>query len=501
MEPQRRYCVGIDLGTTNCALAYVDTNHDDWHVELYRVPQWIDWGVLDRRETLPSFHYELSSAEQSGNTTRLPWENEPGKAAVGILARDAGMRAPGRRIASAKSWLCHEGVDRTADLLPWHGDPDVTKLSPVVASAKYLEHLKLAWDHDHPHDPLAQQDVIITLPASFDEVARELTIEAAKRAGLPRVFLIEEPQAAFYAWIDRHREDWQERVHEGLLILVCDIGGGTTDFTLIRVRPAGAGQVQFHRAAVGQHLILGGDNLDLALAKLAERKLNRGTLPPRSWDRLLQQARLAKETLLGNQPPEEYTLSIPAEGSRLIGGAMQVTLTREEVHAALVDGFFPWVDRQAKPIIGQSGFQEFGLPYAHDPAVTRHLAHFLREHHGAGLESGEQGDERPEMLLFNGGTMASPQLRDRITEQLGRWFAKPDKNDWLPQVLEHDRLDTAVATGAAYYGMVRRGKGVRIAANLGRSYYIQVNDQPPQAICLIPGRAQREKNSLPVICH
>lgn len=496
MEPDldegSRYVVGIDLGTTNCAAAFVDCSSDPWRVETFNVPQWVDWGQLERRPTLPSFHYEWSDEVGDEAGYRLPWEEQPSGYVVGTLARDAGMRRPGRRIASAKSWLSHDGVDRSADLLPWHGDPGVTRLSPVAVSSRYLAHIRAAWDDAHPEHPLDQQDVIVTLPASFDEVARELTVAAAKRAGLPRVFLIEEPQAAFYAWIDRHRDDWFSRARAGQMILVCDIGGGTSDFTLIRVRPAGDGgdQVQFHRVAVGRHLILGGDNLDLALAKYAESKLSPGgPLPPRDWDRLISACRGAKETMLGENRPPEYTLSLASESSRLIGGSRTVTLTAEEIDGVLVDGFFPEVPAGARPVGGESGFREFGLPYADDPAVTRHLAEFLTTHARAGLTDGETGGAvRPDLVLFNGGVMAAPRLRNRIVESVGRWFA--EEEGWLPEVLDAERLDLAVAHGAAYYGMVRRGRGVRIAANLGRSYYIQVAETPPETLCLIPGNAE-----------
>ncbi|WP_372899055.1 Hsp70 family protein, partial [Stieleria sp.] len=290
-----RFVVGIDLGTTNCAMCYVDTSRPDWQVETFRIPQWVDLGQLEKRETLPSFHYELTASEAGGQAGALPWQDASSKptSCVGVFARDAGARHPGRRINSAKSWLSHDGVDRTADFLPWHGDADVPRMSPVAASSEYLRHLRGAWDDAFAEHPLHEQDVVITLPASFDEVARELTIKAAKQAGLKRVYLIEEPQAAFYAWIDGHRSDWQDLVRPGQLILVCDIGGGTTDLTLIRVRPAGQSndQVQFHRVAVGRHLILGGDNMDLAVAKLAEAKLNEtsgGTPPSASqWDRMV----------------------------------------------------------------------------------------------------------------------------------------------------------------------------------------------------------------------
>ena len=282
-----------------CDVLSSTRSRPDWCVETFRIPQWVDLGQLEARETLPSFHYESDGQRSCRCRAGLPWErgNESVASCVGVLARDAGQRHPGRRIASAKSWLSHDGVDRSADFLPWHGDADVPRMSPVTASSRYLAHLRSAWDHAHPDDPLDQQDVVITLPASFDEVARELTIQAAKEAGLRRVYLIEEPQAAFYAWIDRHRDDWSELVHPGQLILVCDIGGGTTDLTLIRVRPAGdAGdQVQFHRVAVGRHLILGGDNMDLAVAKLAEKKIgdagHASELSASQWDRLIQASR------------------------------------------------------------------------------------------------------------------------------------------------------------------------------------------------------------------
>ena len=495
-----RFVVGIDLGTTNSALCFVDTHQSPWKVETFRVSQWVDIGQHEQRETLPSFHYELTRDEANSIGWQLPWENAPNHRCVGVFARDAGQRHPGRRIASAKSWLSHDGVDRSADFLPWHGDSDVMRMSPIEASAKYLAHFCSAWDHVHPDDPLEQQDVVITLPASFDEVARELTVLAAKKTGLGRVYLIEEPQAAFYAWIDSQADQWHQHVSAGQMILVCDIGGGTTDFTLIRVEPAGddSAQVQFHRVAVGNHLILGGDNLDLAVAKLAEDKLRQNTdnlttetVGAEQWDRLIQVARLAKEAMLSDGRPANYTLSIPSQGSSLIGGAIQVTLSAEEIDAALVDGFFPVVQLNDRPTIGQSGFREFGLPYAADPAVTRHLAAFLSDHRRSGLaDSDQSSDDRPAWLLFNGGVMAAPALRERIANSLSRWFKRPEEATWGPAILASPRLDLAVAHGAAYYAMVRRGEGVKIRANLGRSYYMQVSSNPPTAICLIPGNAE-----------
>lgn len=509
-----RYVVGIDLGTTNCAIASVDTHavsaSGRFTVETFLIPQWVDWGQVERLTTLPSFHYDVPPGAESGLGGGLPWETGPARGSgadadddryvVGLLARDAGMRQPGRRVASAKSWLCHDGVDRSSPILPWHGDPDVTTHSPVEISARYLKHIRRAWDHAHPDDPLDRQDVVITLPASFDEVARELTVSAARRAGLPRVFLIEEPQAAFYAWIDRHRDDWGQRVGPGQLILVCDIGGGTTDFTLIRVRPAGAGEdeVQFHRVAVGKHLILGGDNLDLALAKWVESRWQdeavaagqpSGQLSSRQWDRLVQACRVAKETMLGDASPDELTITIPGDSTRLIGGSKSCRVTAEEIARILVDGFFPTVASTAKPVAESTGFREFGLPYAQDPAITKHLAEFLAVHSRAGLGPGDDaGAVRPDYVLFNGGVMSSSRLRQRLVDSVAQWYGGGE--GWRPHLLRSDQLDLAVAQGAAYFGMVRRGLGVRIAANLGRSYFLQVADAPPETICLIPGNAQ-----------
>lgn len=490
-----RYVVGIDLGTTNSAIAYVDTTASTWQVQTLGVPQLTAPFEVEPRDTLPSFHYQSTAAEASDGALRLPWSKDNTDVAVGHYARDEGTAKPGRLIASAKSWLCHAGVDRTADLLPWQGAADVERLSPVEVTSRYLVHLHHAWNATHPQFPLDEQDVVITLPASFDEVARELTIRAAKQAGLPRVQLIEEPQAAFYAWVNRHSKQWRELVSPGQKILVCDIGGGTSDFTLIRVAGDDSGEVEFHRVAVGEHLILGGDNLDLALAKFLERKIaGGGKLPPEQWDVLVRSARQVKETLLGDSPPERLTVNLPASGSKLIGGAQQVEVTRDEALRVLVDGFLPPVKLDDKPTRGQSGFQDFGLPYAADAAITRYLAAFLTAHRNTGDELLGQGDTahdsaRPDIVLLNGGFFASPQLRSRLIEILSSWFPQ---GEWSPTVLDNERLDLAVAHGAAYYGMVRRGEGVGITANLARSYYIGVagDGGAAQAVCIAPGTAQ-----------
>ncbi|QDU54983.1 hsp70 family protein [Aeoliella mucimassa] len=487
-----RYVVGIDLGTTNSAMAYVDTHEQPWQVRTLAVPQLVAPFEVASRDTLPSFHYQGTAAEVEAGGLQVPWvESDSANWAVGVLARDEGTAKPGRLIASAKSWLCHAGVDRTSELLPWQGDADVERLSPVDVTSRYLAHLREAWQQAFPKFPLAEQDVVVTLPASFDEVARELTVAAAKRAELPRVLLIEEPQAAFYAWVDRHAESWQQLVTAGQKILVCDVGGGTSDFTLIRVRGReDSGDVEFHRVAVGEHLILGGDNLDLALARHVEQRLaGDGKLPPEQWEVLVRTARRAKETLLGDNPPESLTINLPAAGSKLIGGGLQVEVTRSEVEQLLVDGFLPRTELGERPTRRQSGFQDFGLPYAADAGITRYLAAFLEAHRTTGDDepTTEHDPARPDLVLFNGGFFASPMLRERLIEVVSSWF--DDGSQWQPVVLDHDRLDLAVARGAAYYGMVRRGEGVGITANLARSYYIGLAGEKPQAVCLAPGSA------------
>lgn len=471
--------IGIDLGTTNSAVAFVDPAETEPCVRIFSVPQLVAPGEVESRETLPSFHYQPGSQEREA--LRLPWSGPtPDNFAVGVFARDYGMDVPERLIASAKSWLCHSGVDRTADLLPWHGAPDVKKLSPANASAAYLAHIKCAWNHQWPEFPLEEQDVVIAIPASFDEIARELTVAAARKAGLPRITLLEEPQAAFYAWVGEkivirggsEADDGKSPspFQPGQKILVCDIGGGTSDFTLIEVRSGGKGEVKFHRFAVGDHLILGGDNLDLALAHFVENRLG-DPLQARQWSVLVRRCREAKETLLGPNAPERLTLSIPGMGAKLIGGARQVELTRAEVEQLLLEGFLPRVGLHEKPAKRASGFQEFGLPFAPDPAITRYLGAFLSAH--------SQG--KPDFILFNGGLFESPKMRERLLKVFATWYGSE------PLVLENQRLDLAVALGAARYGLVRRGVGERITGGLARSYYIGIeHDGERKALCLVP---------------
>ncbi|MFK7768193.1 MAG: Hsp70 family protein [Mariniblastus sp.] len=517
-----RYVVGIDLGTTNSAVTYIDTAESPWKIRVLSIPQLVASGETESLDTLPSFYFQpvQTGDPKSGEQLKLPWDKKSPSFCVGSFARDETARTSGRGIASAKSWLCHTAVDRTAALLPWQGAGDVKRLSPVDVSGQYLKHIRKSWDQQFPDQPLADQDIVLTLPASFDEVARELTVEAASVAGLARVVLIEEPQAAFYAWVYKHDDDWESRVEVGQKILVCDIGGGTTDFTLIRVRKSagekdtagGAQKIQFHRVAVGNHLILGGDNLDLAIAKYLEQKLtDGGKLEAYQWDVLVGTSRNVKEQMLSDEGSDTITVSLPSRGSKLIGGSLKTEVTRDEIRGLIVDGFLPVVAQTDKPVRHASGFQEFGLPYASDPGITRYLADFLTTHANAGeatvpnvekLErnEGDSSDEiadksssaKPDVVLFNGGFFASPILRSTVVERISKWFQTDADADWSPELLENDRLDLAVARGAAYYGIVRRDMGVRIAASLARSYYIGIgsSDGVEKAICIMPGNAE-----------
>ncbi|MEQ1830060.1 MAG: Hsp70 family protein [Pirellula sp.] len=525
-----RYVVGIDLGTTNCAVAYMDSHRPDPQIETFRVEQVVDIQTSQRADTLPSFHYELTPSESSESNSRFQFVDGSHTCVVGIFARQRGMQMPGRCVASAKSWLCHTLVDRTSDLLPWSNDEDVQLVSPVRASSRYLEHIRRAWDREHPSEPLANQDVIVTLPASFDEVARQLTIQAAKEAGLPNIILIEEPQAAFYAWLNRNQSTWQSVMRPGQSILVCDIGGGTTDFTLIRVIETAPTDVAnplnahgdagstaldqsesvglamratfgLHRVAVGEHLLLGGDNLDLALAKALEQRLladspGQEQLRPRQWDALKSQCRIAKETLLGPNPPSSYALSLPGTGSKLIENTRSVPVQLEWIKELLIEGFFGHVGLDDRPVRDAEGFQEFGLPYASEPNILKHLAAFLWDHRWAGRPQSEQTSlsdmqaARPDWILFNGGVLESSQIREAIVGQIVAWFGQVGTStNWKPGLLEGNRLDLAVAQGAAYFGLVRRGRGVRIDARLAKAYYLLVDDSPPRAMCIVPANA------------
>jgi molecular chaperone DnaK (HSP70) len=503
-----RYLVGIDLGTTNCAVAYVDTQGRERpaaDIRNFEVPQLVAAGETAPLAMLPSFLYLPGEHELPPAAARLPW-NEGTGSIVGEFARLQGARVPGRLVSSAKSWLCHAGIDREADILPWGSKPEVRKVSPVDASAAYLRHMRDAWNHvfasGEDSNRLEAQEVILTVPASFDEAARELTIEAAKRAGLTSLTLLEEPQAAFYCWIVSHQDRWQREVRSGELILVCDIGGGTTDFSLITVveTPTGPG---FRRVAVGDHLMLGGDNVDLALAHHIEKKLGGARLDFDQWSALRSACRTAKEKLLGEGQPvlQRWPVTIAGRGSKLIGGSIQAELTRAEVESIALDGFFPRVAHGDEPETAARGRpQEFGLPFVADCAVPKHLGHFLRRHRAEAIRLHGRASEdfpadrpaRPDAILFNGGALTPEIVRRRIVEVVASWFGDLPGSAYSPRVLTNVSLDLAVAQGAAYYGVVRRGGGIRIGGGTARSFYVGIETGSAEKpwLCVVPRDAQ-----------
>ena len=478
-----RYLVGIDLGTTNCAVAYVDTVRSAV-VQHFPILQLVNEATVASQATLPSFLYLPGAHELPAGSLALPWDRERDYA-VGQFAREQGARAPGRLISSAKSWLCHPDVDRTAAILPWGAAAEMKKLSPVETSARYLRHIRETWNNRMGNQyALETQQIILTIPASFDEVARELTVQAAEMAGLSHVTLLEEPQAALYAWLAAYPDSWQTQLHAGSLILVCDVGGGTTDLSLIAVTE-GKTQLQLERLAVGEHLLLGGDNMDIALARLAESRLAKGgRLDSQRWHTLTHLCRVAKEDLFADPNRPSATLTLAGRGSAVVGGTLTDVVTREEVERIVLEGFFPRVNFDAKPRRGaRVGLQEFGLPYAMEPEIPKHLALFLQQHASAvGI-----GAARPDAVLFNGGALTPLAIRERIVDILAGWFPQ---EDWRPTVLTNTNLDLAVAYGAAYYGLVRRGQGVRIGGGSARAYYIGLGK---------PQEGQTE-GEVPVLC-
>ena len=477
-----RYCVGIDLGTSNTALAFADLEARDpgASVAVFEVPQLVGPGDVAPRPLLPSHLYLPGPHELPEGALALPWDPGHRGPAVGGFARDQGARVPGRHVASAKSWLCHAAVDRTAAILPWGAPPEVARISPVEASARILEHLRKAWDAQHPSDPLAEQDVVVTVPASFDEGARALTLRAAADAGLPRLLLLEEPQAAFYDFTRVHRATLADELAGIRLVLVCDIGGGTTDFTLIAVDAAGE-QPVLRRLAVGDHLLLGGDNMDIALARRAEAELKM-KLPSAQWGALVQACRAAKERLLAREAPSETAVAVPGAGSRLVGGALSVQLSRESAREQILEGFFPPVGRSEAPSRGAraAGLAELGLPYATDPAITRHAAAFLQRHQRTVAEALGPGVEL-DAVLYNGGALRAEILAQRLDEVLQGWQSAKLRR------LRNDAPDLAVARGAATYALVRRGLGLRIGGGSPRTYYVGIGaGDRTDALCVVP---------------
>ncbi len=498
-----RYVVGLDLGTTNCALAYADTGAGgDARVRPFPIPQVVAPGVVEARGLLPSFLYLPGPTEQPAGALRLPWDADRDYA-VGEFGWNFGARVPTRLVASAKSWLSHSGADPRSPILPFRAAGTDRKVSPLDACTRYLRHLAEAWNaamaQDVPDHRLEVQDVILTVPASFDAAARDLTIEAARAAGLEHVTLLEEPQAAFYAWLDSLGDAWREAVRVGDLILVADVGGGTTDFTLIEVADD-AGALALTRIAVGDHLLLGGDNMDLALAHAAAAalgaqgvKVDAGQMP-----QLTYAARQAKEQLLADPTLASAPVTLLGKGRSVVGGTVKYDLPRSDVERVLLDGFFPDVPVTAEPKRARTGgLQELGLPYVADAGITRHLAHFLSRqtealeeraarHGGRGVTSA-----LPTAVLFNGGVFKADVFRDRLLAVLDKWNGSTRDVRALAGV----DLDQAVGRGAAYYGLVRRGKGVRIRGGTARAYYIGVESAAPavpgvapplKALCVAP---------------
>src|SRR5271165_443156 len=450
--------VGIDLGTTNSALVYIEPVHGELpdypEIKVLDIPQYVAPNQVEPRRTLPSFLF-------LGDQTY-----------VGAYAREQGALVPTRSVHSAKSWLSNPEVDRTAKILPWDAQEAGRVLSPVEVSSAILAQIRDAWNQTHPNDPLAAQDIVLTVPASFDEEARELTVQAARDAGLEKLTLVEEPAAAFYSWIANHLAQSQKSLFDGQLVLVCDVGGGTSDFTLIRVNRDGD-RVEFTRTAVGKHLLLGGDNLDLTLAWLVESKLNT-QLSIRQRSALRRQCASAKERMLADASLKSVEITVLGAGSSLVGGTLKTEILREEALELTLEGFLPFCNLDDKPADEKrSLFRELGLPYVSDPAVTKHLAAFLSANEGA----------RPDAILFNGGFFIPEICQQRVADVMERWFGH------RPVILENRDLDLAVAVGAAYYSYVKAtGAGLLVRGGLPRSYYVGIGAQ--EAVCLVPRGAE-----------
>jgi molecular chaperone DnaK (HSP70) len=519
-DKRTRYVVGIDLGTTHTVVGFVDTqrSHDAQggaltaqtrpRIEVFPVPQLVGPGEVASRALLPSFRYHLGEGELRDAELALGFPDpspELPRGVTGSLAQALGGKVAGRLISSAKSWLCHAAVDREAAILPWSAPESVAKISPVAASQSYLAHVRAAWNAAHPKYPLEEQELVLTVPASFDEAARALTLSAATRAGLPKLRLLEEPQAAFYDWLDRHRDTLAADLSQTRLVLVVDVGGGTTDLTLVHVELRESGP-RLTRIAVGEHLMLGGDNMDLTLARVSEPQLvdkPGDRLPAVRFTQLVEQCRGVKERLLAEAAPEQASVSILGSGARLIGGTKSTTLTRARVEELVVDGFMPLTALDAKLEQRRAGLLEFGLPYVADPAITKHVAQFLVRHRavaadalGVSLQEAEQEPARvlPDAVLVNGGVFRAASLKKRLFEVLSSL-----RGQRLTE-LDNDEPELAVARGAVAYGLSRRGVGLRIGGGSPRSYYLLVDSaREPEVsaegdvrtgVCILPRGAE-----------
>ncbi|WP_114973833.1 Hsp70 family protein [Rhodoferax ferrireducens] len=525
----RHYIVGIDLGTTHTVVAYAQLNAQagpaggakgaaPGAIQLFEIEQLVSPGQWAALPLLPSVRYHAGAGELAPGELQLPWPQAdtdvvadadadadveaeaagPAHIVFGQWARQLGAQVPGRLVSSAKSWLSHPTVDRLAAILPWGAPADVPKVSPVAASASYLRYVRAAWDWKFPGSPLVQQELVLTVPASFDEGARALTLSAARQAGLTQLRLLEEPQAVFYDWLSRHRDRLATELAQTRLVLVCDVGGGTTDLSLIKVELL-EGQPQLTRIGVGNHLMLGGDNMDLALAHVVETRMAASAPAPATATataqavprlsasqlaQLMDRCRVAKELLLAADAPEQVPVTLLGEGSRLVGGSRSVTLTRAEVEHLIVDGFFPRVEASAQAQQARSGIVAFGLPYARDPAITRHIADFLRQHAQA----------MPDTLLLNGGVFRADALVKRLEQTLSAWCGAPLR------LLHNDNPDVAVARGAVAYALSQHGLAPKIGGGSARSYFLLLEDASdsvkkrdpgaaapsPRGICILP---------------
>jgi hypothetical protein len=511
----KRFSVGIDLGTTHCVLSYADLENiddEEFSPQVLAIPQLTSPGSVEEKHQLPSFLYLAHEAELAEDSTSLPWAAKPDYL-VGEIARNLGSKTPIRLVSSAKSWLCHTGVDCKEPILPAEAPEEIDRVSPFEATTAYLQHLCDAWQNLNPNAPLEQQDVVITVPASFDPAARELTVEAARAVGLDQAILLEEPQAALYSWIEKSHGDWRKHAEVGDIILVIDIGGGTTDLSLIAVTQQ-EGNLELTRVAVGDHILLGGDNMDLALAYTVKAKLEKDgkRLEPWQIQALTHSCRDAKEKIFNNAEIDNIPLVVASRGSSLIGGTLRTELTREEVNRVLVEGFMPKVAVSDKPISRpRTGLRTAGLPYAQDAAITRHLAAFLSKQQGATDELKDinlpehASFLHPTAVLFNGGVLKAGTLAERLMEVLNSWLSAEQAPE--ARLLTGVDLDLAVARGAAYYGYVRKGKGVRIKGGTAASYYVGIESAMPavpgmapeiQALCIAPfGMEEGTQQELP----
>jgi len=502
------YVVGIDLGTTNTVVAYTKTDigiYEKPEIFVLEIQQVVKPGIVEKRNVLPSYILVSGKHDVEEKSLSLPW-GEDNKNAVGVFARERGAEIPHRLISSSKSWLCNDMVDRNKPVLPWESYEDVPKISPVEASACILKHIHDMWNHsiaaNDDEKRIENQDILLTVPASFDAIARDLTVKAANMAGLNNITLLEEPQAAFYAWIESLDDKWRRKIKKGDLVLVCDIGGGTSDFSLINVSEKD-GDLDLERIAVGNHLLVGGDNMDLALAYSIHRKMALKGKKLDSWQMrgLWYNCRRAKENLLVDPDSNEYPVTILGRGSSLIGGTIKTSLSKKDVNQIVLDGFFAKCDKNSKPAsIKKVGLKEVGLSYEAEPSITRHLAHFLSVQK---VKDG-QSDLFPTAVLFNGGLMKARSIRDRIMEVVNSWA---DECGFTPiREIEANDYDLSVAKGAAYYGLARRGNGVRIRGGIAKSYYIGVEASMPaipgmpaplRALCIAPfGMEEGTKSKL-----